>query len=57
MASPQAKPAVRIAPNNPVFDLQTIVGIGEGLINRTYDWMKERGLSTGESEHAKIVVG
>lgn len=27
----QQKPVVRIAPNNPVFDLPVIVGIGEGL--------------------------
>lgn len=31
MASPQDKPTVRIAPNNPVFDLPVIVGIEEGL--------------------------
>jgi NitT/TauT family transport system substrate-binding protein len=29
----------------------------EALFDRTYDWMKARGLATGESEHAKIVVG
>src|SRR3979490_1581900 len=31
MASPQNQPVVRIAPNNPVFDLPVIVGIEEGL--------------------------
>lgn len=33
MASEQSKPAVRIAPNNPVFDLPVIVGIEEGLFD------------------------
>lgn len=27
------------------------------LFNRTYDWMKVRGFSTGESKHASLVVG
>src|SRR5258705_11338228 len=31
MASTQNQPVVRIAPNNPVFDLPVIVGIEEGL--------------------------
>ena len=31
---PQEKPLVRIAPNNPVFDLPVIVGIQEGLFDR-----------------------
>jgi NitT/TauT family transport system substrate-binding protein len=31
MASTQSQPVVRIAPNNPVFDLPVIVGIEEGL--------------------------
>ena len=31
MPAPPDKPVVRIAPNNPVFDLPVIVGIGEGL--------------------------
>jgi hypothetical protein len=34
MASLQDKPIVRIAPNNPVFDLPVIVGIEEGLFNQ-----------------------
>lgn len=34
MPSPQ-KPVVRIAPNNQVFDLPVIVGIAEGLFDRT----------------------
>src|SRR5258706_11330562 len=33
MASP-TRPAVRIAPNNPVFDLPVIVGIEEGLFEK-----------------------
>jgi NitT/TauT family transport system substrate-binding protein len=33
MASQQDKPLVRIAPNNPVFDLPVIVGIEEGLFD------------------------
>ena len=31
MPSVQGKPVIRIAPNNPVFDLPVIVGIEEGL--------------------------
>ena len=31
---PQPKPVVRIAPNNPVFDLPVIVGIEEGLFEQ-----------------------
>ena len=31
MPSSQAQPVVRIAPNNPVFDLPVIVGIEDGL--------------------------
>ena len=31
MPSVQEKPVIRIAPNNPVFDLPVIVGIEEGL--------------------------
>jgi hypothetical protein len=27
------------------------------LFNRAYDWMKARGLSEGQSEHAALVVG
>lgn len=34
MASEQIKPIVRIAPNNPVFDLPVIVGIEEGLFDK-----------------------
>ncbi len=34
MASQQDKPLVRIAPNNPVFDLPVIVGIEEGLFDK-----------------------
>ena len=34
MASSQGKPIVRIAPNNPVFDLPVIVGIEEGLFGK-----------------------
>ncbi len=34
MASEQEKPVVRIAPNNPVFDLPVIVGIEEGLFDK-----------------------
>ena len=34
MASQQEKPLVRIAPNNPVFDLPVIVGIEEGLFDK-----------------------
>src|SRR5712691_11507745 len=34
MASTQEKPVVRIAPNNPVFDLPVIVGIEEGLFEK-----------------------
>jgi NitT/TauT family transport system substrate-binding protein len=33
MPSVQGKPVVRIAPNNPVFDLPVIVGIAEGLFD------------------------
>ena len=33
-AKPQSKPLVRIAPNNPVFDLPVIVGIEEGLFEK-----------------------
>ena len=29
-----AKPVVRIAPNNPVFDLPVLVGIKEGLFDK-----------------------
>src|SRR5258708_13020266 len=31
MPSTQDRPSIRIAPNNPVFDLPVIVGIEEGL--------------------------
>jgi NitT/TauT family transport system substrate-binding protein len=31
MPSAQERPIVRVAPNNPVFDLPVIVGIEEGL--------------------------
>ena len=31
---PQEKPLVRIAPNNPVFDLPVIVGIEEKLFEK-----------------------
>jgi NitT/TauT family transport system substrate-binding protein len=34
MASSQGKPVVRIAPNNPVFDLPVIVGIEESLFDQ-----------------------
>jgi len=34
MASTQNHPVVRIAPNNPVFDLPVIVGIEEGLFTK-----------------------
>ncbi len=34
MASAQGKATVRIAPNNPVFDLPVIVGIEEGLFDK-----------------------
>src|SRR2546423_8058719 len=34
MPSAQEKPVVRIAPNNPVFDLPVIVGIEEGLFEK-----------------------
>jgi NitT/TauT family transport system substrate-binding protein len=34
MASTQNQPIVRIAPNNPVFDLPVIVGIEEGLFTK-----------------------
>jgi ABC-type nitrate/sulfonate/bicarbonate transport system substrate-binding protein len=34
MASPQDKPTVRIARNNPVFALPVIVGIEEGLFDQ-----------------------
>jgi NitT/TauT family transport system substrate-binding protein len=27
------------------------------LFDRTYDWMKSRGLTDGQSEHGKLVVG
>lgn len=27
------------------------------LFERTYDWMRERGLTEGQSEHARLVVG
>ena len=27
------------------------------LFNRAYDWMKARGLSEGQSQHAALVVG
>jgi NitT/TauT family transport system substrate-binding protein len=29
----------------------------EALFNRAYDWMKDRGLSEGQSRHAALVVG
>src|SRR5713226_3951562 len=31
---PPTKPAVKIAPNNPLFDLPVLVGIEEGLFER-----------------------
>ena len=34
MATPLARPVIKIAPNNPVFDLPVIVGIEEGLFAR-----------------------
>jgi len=34
MSATDAKPAIRIAPNNPVFDLPVIVGIEEGLFDQ-----------------------
>ncbi|MGB9045800.1 MAG: hypothetical protein WCC81_25510, partial [Pseudolabrys sp.] len=34
IAMPQEKPIVRIAPNNPVFDLPVIVGIEEKLFDK-----------------------
>jgi len=27
------------------------------LFNRAYDWMKARGMSEGQSQHAALVVG
>src|SRR5262249_26769541 len=30
---------------------------GEELFNRAYDWMKARGMSEGQSQHAALVVG
>jgi hypothetical protein len=27
------------------------------LFNRAYEWMKARGMSEGESQHAALVVG
>ena len=33
MPSTQDRPSIRIAPNNPVFDLPVIVGIEEGLFD------------------------
>ena len=27
------------------------------LFNRTYDWMKARGLTEGQTQHAALVVG
>ena len=27
------------------------------LFGRTYDWMKARGLTEGQSEHSRFVVG
>jgi hypothetical protein len=27
------------------------------LFERTYDWMRARGLTEGQSEHARLVVG
>ena len=34
MPSAQEKPIIRVAPNNPVFDLPVIVAIEEGLFCR-----------------------
>ena len=29
----------------------------EALFNRAYDWMKDRGMTEGQSEHAALVIG
>jgi len=29
----------------------------EALFNRAYEWMKARGMSEGQSQHAALVVG
>ena len=38
MSLAQNKPVVRIAPNNPVFDLPVLVGIEEGLFDEGTGW-------------------
>jgi hypothetical protein len=29
----------------------------EALFNRAYEWMKARGMSEGQSQHAALVIG
>jgi hypothetical protein len=54
------KPVIRIAPDNPVFDLPVIYKHVDAydpvLFTRTYDWMKARGLTEGGSEHAALII-
>src|SRR5499433_4595512 len=50
----QSKPAVRIAPNNPVFDLPVIVGIEEGLFAKAGLYV---GFSATYADREKDAVG
>jgi NitT/TauT family transport system substrate-binding protein len=54
MASEQQKPLVRIAPNNPVFDLPVIVGIEEGLFDKAgLDVRFTASYADREKDHAE----
>jgi len=50
----QSKPAVRIAPNNPVFDLPVIVGIEEGLFAKAG---LDVGFSATYADREKDAIG
>src|SRR5262244_545577 len=50
----QSKPAVRIAPNNPVFDLPVIVGIEEGLFAKAGLYV---GFSATYADREKDAIG
>jgi NitT/TauT family transport system substrate-binding protein len=57
MQSQQGRPVVRIAPNNPVFDLPVIVGIGEGLFGEAgLDVSFSATYADREKDHAQTPV-
>src|SRR6266852_6288716 len=54
--TPQERKAYYDAENQAV-DLINVDYYDPALFNRAYDWMKARGMTEGQSEHAALVVG